>query len=163
MHCLFFSVSIGYTLESSLQSCYKYHMYDGNTWSGAKSTCTQEGGWLVTIDSPEENAFLLHKLQSYGYSNIWIGLSEASQSLTWTWTHARSSTNQYMNWAPGNPPSYNNGNNCGLFYVSSSYPGYWSAYYCQTGVQFVCEFNDVAYELYKQATQLLKFKKKRVE
>jgi hypothetical protein len=135
----------GYTLENSMRSCYKYHTTGSAyyvNWSSASSQCTQEGGWLVTIDSAEENALLWQRMQSLGITSAWIGLNDVSQPLppTWTWVHPRSPTNTYTNWSPGNPPTYNNGYNCGL--LNS---GYWIPYPCQNGAVFICEFNNISY------------------
>ncbi|KAB2814873.1 T9SS type A sorting domain-containing protein [Phaeocystidibacter luteus] len=103
---------------------YEFVSAPGITWSSAKSQA--EGryyngmqGYLVTVTSASEDAFVQQKLQGEG----WIGASDEETELTWKWvTGPEAGTvfwnqatqtpvnGQYANWSQGEPNDFKYGN-----------------------------------------------------
>ncbi len=125
---------------------YQFVSSPGITWTAAKSAAENlqfNGlpGYLVTIMSAEENAFIVPKLAGEG----WIGASDANQEGTFQWytgpipystigvgtsgsfnTYINGSS-RYNNFASGEPNDYNNGNP-GEDYVHMRADGTWNDY-----------------------------------
>ncbi|MDD3328153.1 MAG: tandem-95 repeat protein, partial [Zoogloea sp.] len=112
----------------------------GISWQDAKTAAegmTFNGmqGYLATITSAEENAFILSKLPADG----WIGGSDAEQEGVWKWvtgpeagtTFSQGDFNpvtepgQYANWADGEPNGDNHSEDYAEFYASSG-SGEWN-------------------------------------
>ncbi|XP_072182105.1 echinoidin-like [Diadema setosum] len=71
------------------ESCYLYR-YDSLSWTAARDSCVQLGGYLVAIQTPEEMTSVREYLTStYGSDaaeNFWIGLNDRSEEGSFTWT-----------------------------------------------------------------------------
>lgn len=80
------------------------------TWTGAKAAAQASSflgaqGYLVTITSPGEQAFL-NTLNPNG-SNLWIGASDRITEGNWIWDDGpeagQTLNSTFPNWAPGEP------------------------------------------------------------
>lgn len=80
---------------------YVYNIDTGTTWEEAKQYCESQGGYLATITSPEEQAFISSLVQNQKKRSYWIGLTDEEESGDWKWV-----TNEpfsYSNWAQNEP------------------------------------------------------------
>ena len=89
---------------------------EGITWEQASTEATQRGGWLATINSAAENAWVYSRLggnQAFWRTGIagaawgpWIGGLQLANSAEpaggWNWVQPGESFS-YTNWAPGEP------------------------------------------------------------
>jgi hypothetical protein len=82
-----------------------YTIVRGPSWQDAQNSAASTGGYLVTIGSAEENAFLVtsyYKSQYTSlYESVWIGLTDQYAEGTWQWIGGESVV--YTNWGSGEP------------------------------------------------------------
>jgi hypothetical protein len=96
-----------------------YTLYDtALSWSAAQADAVARGGHLVTITSPEEQAFLDANFFGFGY---FIGLSDAGAEGTFAWVTGEPTT--YLHWHPVQPDNF--GGNEDFVQVRSS-DGLWN-------------------------------------
>lgn len=80
---------------------HRYRYYEGDiTWTEARAMCQSLGGHLVTINSPEEQAFIQAK---YPGTTGWIGAYGDENG--WSWVTGENWS--YTNWAPNEPNNTN--------------------------------------------------------
>jgi hypothetical protein len=65
------------------------------SWSSAVTTCSSDGGWLVTIETSTEDTFI--KSTFSATEKFWIGLTDAAFEGTWKWVQT-GNTATYLNW-----------------------------------------------------------------
>lgn len=67
--------------------CYEFKIDRGVSWSEAESDCRNHGGHLISVNSPEEQQFLLTTLYSMWFHGdyIWIGLTDSKREGTFVW------------------------------------------------------------------------------
>jgi hypothetical protein len=83
---------------------HQYMLTDYMSWPEANAIAEQMGGYLVTLYTGAEEAWLK---ETFGDSELfWIGYTDMEQEGVWVWTSGINST--YTNWAPGEPNNYNN-------------------------------------------------------
>lgn len=71
------------------------------TWEEAKAYCESLGGYLVTLNSKEEDEFVFNYFKSlYADNKYWIGLYKNSDN-NFVWTTGEKLS--YTNWGPGEP------------------------------------------------------------
>ena len=99
----------------------------GGTWEEAEASARAMGGYLVAINSPEENAFVLGLIQdedslwiNYKNSNMlgpWIGLVQREGAVEpdggWVWSNGDAIT--YSNWLEYQPNNWKGKENVGHF------------------------------------------------
>jgi hypothetical protein len=75
------------------------------TWLQAEAEAVGKGGHLVSLTSQAENDFVVNTFTQPGSLNIngtvWMGLTDAGQIGTWTWTTGEPFS--FSNWYPGEP------------------------------------------------------------
>ncbi|KAM9802748.1 secretory phospholipase A2 receptor-like isoform 2-T2 [Syngnathus typhle] len=128
-------------------SCYK-KMVTPNGWLGARHDCIWEGGDLVSIASPDEEAFV--KEQMGDHDPFWIGLSNLKCDEAWcrydkeqkklTWSDVRVMAS-YSNWDSRQVGSADE-ESCA--YVNQgvhrdNQPGKWRHGSCGSSLAFMCE------------------------
>ncbi|MEM4484092.1 MAG: DUF2341 domain-containing protein, partial [Candidatus Methanomethylicia archaeon] len=144
-------ISCIYRKSTYLDKFYEYISYGcdsiGNvpTWKFVKSFCEQRGGYLVVINSSEENNFV----KSLGGDRRWIGLFQDPDDLSdndgwpegcpeneptgcWQWLSNEPST--YSNWYSGEPDT----SHYHCAYTDSN--GYHYDASCYWPLHFVCEY-----------------------
>lgn len=101
------------------------------SWTEAEAYCISLGGYLVTITSAEENAFV----NSLISKSTMIGLSDAAEEGAWQWVTGESMT--YTNWAKGEPNNQSNED-----YVLMQVKGTWNdGHLDREKWPFVCEWD----------------------
>ena len=76
------------------------------SWHLAKNDASKRGGYLVVLDTAEENSFinnLIMKASAGGLVRTWIGLNNDNEEHKWEWVNGAKF--EYSNWGPGEPNS----------------------------------------------------------
>lgn len=124
-----------------------YYVYDIDTittWEAAKQYCRDQGGYLATITSPEENAFIYSCLKDLTYESAYFGLTDQTEEGTWVWDNGEVSS--YTNWHSGEPNSENPAEDFAMFYYKYS-DGSWNDgdfgnHTLNSGRSFICEWGN---------------------
>ncbi|XP_076807104.1 uncharacterized protein LOC143450437 isoform X3 [Clavelina lepadiformis] len=102
------------------------------TWVQAHDKCDSLGGYLVTINTKYENAFLTAQT-ARAINNLWIGMSDIQWSGgRYTW--ANGDEVLYTNWNDGEPNHNNGEENCAEMYLN----GRWNDVNCEGLRPFFC-------------------------
>jgi hypothetical protein len=135
----------------STAHCYWFHSLPSH-WVGAANTCTSEGGYLVTIASNEETAFVLGLLSTFpSDEKLWIGgtdgrfSSDGPGSGPYIWITGQPMS--YVNWYSDTSTTEPNGacQTCGgrpcycEHRVAIGSDGRWADDYEANPYRFVCE------------------------
>ena len=95
--------------------CYLFQEWN-STWYDSRRECKQSGGYLVEVDSQEEQDAILREIASRGWDGdthfgFWIGLTDIFHDGTWVWDNLGKPLD-YSNWASGEPNNYNGAQHC---------------------------------------------------
>ena len=104
----------------------------------AKQYCEEQGGYLATITSKEEDEFLYSYITDMGYDSALFGLSDTEQDNEWTWVTGE--TFAYENWASGEPNHQGGYEHYGMYYEKNK-DGSWNDGSGKT-CPFLCEWGD---------------------
>ena len=118
-----------------------YYVYDVDTvtdWNMAQEYCEAQGGYLATITSPEEDAFLYSYITDAGYSSVMFGLTDQEQTDDWHWVTGEELS--YQNWHPGEPNHQGGYEHYGMYY-SKNTDGTWNDGSGRGG-PFLCEWGE---------------------
>jgi len=74
------------------------------SWSKARDKCAEMGGQLATVNSAEENEFILGLAAKGANDSYWLGASDEAKEGEWVWTDG--TPLKYNNWQKQQP---NNG------------------------------------------------------
>jgi len=74
---------------------------DGRKWEEMKEYCESMGGYLATISTEEENAFLHTTMLEKGFENAFFGYKLMEQDGLWHWANREKKV--YENWNEGEP------------------------------------------------------------
>jgi len=90
--------------------CY-WPRFSSQTWSEAQQSCTLQNGYLVTILSAEENAFVVSVAQFSGtFDDTWIGATDgklgSDKSGAGTYKWISNEAWGYSNWEQGQPDGF---------------------------------------------------------
>ena len=116
--------------------CYVWNSWQTN-WTSAQSSCTQAGGYLVSIGDANENA----AVDSLCQTACWIGLTDTAVEGAWVWESGEPYKQNQSQWKPLQPDNYYDEDcvemckSCG-WGVSS---GKWNDVDCSKLRSFVCE------------------------
>ena len=130
---------------------------EGASWKNAKTAAEGKtfnglNGYLATITSAEENAFILSKLPSIS----WIGANDVATEGTWTWisgpeagttiyTGGDTVSGQYTNWNIGEPSNSKHGElyeNYAAFYAAGTEAGKWNDVKETDAFAYIVEYSD---------------------
>lgn len=80
-----------------------YYVFTGefDSYEDAAQFCQDQGGYLATVSSPEENQFLYDTFVRNGYSYVYLGGSDAAGENIWSWSNGEAF--DYTNWLDGEP------------------------------------------------------------
>jgi len=74
------------------------------TWHEAKKRCADTGGYLLAVNTREENEALWETVSNPWEHSFWIGLSDAAVEGMWQWLS--NEPVKYGNWRAGAPDNY---------------------------------------------------------
>ncbi|WP_413360809.1 SBBP repeat-containing protein [Prochlorococcus sp. MIT 1201] len=84
-----------------------YVIVDGPRWTEAEAEAQKIGGHLTSIESIEENSFILNSFKEYidteNRAGLWIGLNSDNPSREWQWSSGEDVT--FTNWFTDRPHS----------------------------------------------------------
>ena len=124
---------------------YVYNLDTVSTWNEAKQYCENQGGYLATITSPEENEFVYSYLKNnFGYESAYFGFTDQDEEGIWVWDNGEVSS--YTNWHSGEPNGENPNEDFAMFYYKYS-DGTWNdgdfgKRTVNSGVAFICEWGE---------------------
>ncbi|TNN53351.1 Macrophage mannose receptor 1 [Liparis tanakae] len=118
--------------------CYLFNYLSMRPWAEARADCVNQGGDLVSINHPFEQAFIQGRPQSLiqlsptGVS-LWMGGHDSVTEGGWEWSNG--SPFRYIRWSAGNPDNFN-GEDCLSILINS---GYWNDDTCQQNRGYICK------------------------
>lgn len=78
-----------------------YYLLSNSTWTDAQAVAEGMGGNLATINTAEENTWVVNTFSPDGVKNLWIGFTDQDVEGVFVWTSGEPVT--YTNWGQGNP------------------------------------------------------------
>ncbi|GIX97410.1 secretory phospholipase A2 receptor [Caerostris extrusa] len=111
---------------------------DKVNWTVASQNCQLLGGYLVSIRSAGEQAYLSYLMQSLK-DNVWIGLHDTLQSGRYFWVD--SSDIRYTNWAPGEPSFFGIQEDCVKMVHNDVFSGVWRDDECNKKLPYICHMD----------------------
>ncbi|XP_061186946.1 perlucin-like protein [Saccostrea echinata] len=146
-------IEIGWELFVHSNGCDSgWILYDGHcyiasptamNWMTAELYCESRGAHMVTIDTDEENQWIMDVFVPpwdaaacsvlWRCCNTWIGTSDIDQEGLFTWTQQRSMA--YWNWYTDEPNDANGNQDCAALCQN----GFWMDRTCTFAASFVCE------------------------
>ncbi|XP_033121805.1 uncharacterized protein LOC117120830 [Anneissia japonica] len=103
------------------------------TWEQARTTCADDGGYLVIINDANELEYVMNTTLG---GDWWIGFNDQVSEGSWYWADCSSSNAwQKSNWAPGQPNNLNNMENCAKIRDD----GQWNDWTCALTLPYICE------------------------
>ncbi|KAM9450976.1 lymphocyte antigen 75-like [Clarias gariepinus] len=127
-------------------NCYKLHYIQRKSWVSARTECLREGADLVSVESAEEEQYILGLDPSH--YDLWLGFSTLKctsiscqvepDSTKFTWSDA--ATFSYTHWASGQPDltDKQNGLCTGLVKAGEDY-GKWRTHLCRSEHPYACK------------------------
>jgi hypothetical protein len=115
---------------------HKYRLTQGVTWDQAKASCDADGGYLLKIETSNEDgqaAFLLRLFTQ----EVWIGLRDVNANGTYVWTDGTAPT--FTHWS-GTVPAAGDPD-CIMKITSTQTDDRWYARSCTDTRRAVCECN----------------------
>merc|ERR1711971_1327742 len=95
--------------------CYLFQDWN-STWYDSRRECKQSGGFLVEIDSEEEQDTLMNEITARGWDGethfgFWIGLTDIFHDGSWVWDNFGRPLN-FSYWANGEPNNWRGIQHC---------------------------------------------------
>ena len=119
---------------------YNFHKYrlidNGMSWAQAKSTCESDGGYLLKIDTAEEDQ-RLEDAFIFGPQEVWIGLSDINRDGNYFWTDG-TPPSAFSHWSGGTPTTTSPDCVAKNTYTTD---GQWYTRDCTNNRSVVCECN----------------------
>ncbi|KAM6975835.1 uncharacterized protein LKV04_015092 [Tautogolabrus adspersus] len=114
--------------------CYLFNYLSMRTWAEARADCLNQGGDLVSITDPFEQAFIqgVIQLSPTGIS-LWMGGHDSVTEGGWEWVDG--SPFRYIRWSAGNPDNYY-GEDCLSILINN---GYWNDDNCEYNRGYICK------------------------
>ena len=132
--------------------CYKF-LPEKLSWEAAKDACSLMAGWLVEIESEEQNDAIQAEALNQDFPSAWIGLGDAATEGEFLWGSGGAPS--YTNWAPGQPKNHKNkahpeGEDCAVMNIKDgtgfhkgkpwSTPKKWNDVYCDLKSHVICQY-----------------------
>jgi hypothetical protein len=95
------ALAVGSAVENPGNGHWYRYVESGGDWSSCRNAATLAGGYLATITSPDEYAWIVQNLGISGKPAAWIGGTDSAYEGTWAWVDGENWT--FANWAEGEP------------------------------------------------------------
>ncbi|HUW35193.1 MAG TPA: protein kinase [Planctomycetota bacterium] len=113
------------------------------TWHGAKARCERLGGHLVSIASPQENAFIVKEftrpLAAGGRPTLWLGATDDGHEGRWQWVNGEKWS--FSPWIKGTPDNHQGVEHFLQLLVTGNAP-WWNDAPAASTCLFVCEWDE---------------------
>lgn len=120
---------------------YRFVPVDGRSWEQINAYCTENGGHLATIMSPEENDYLYDQMIQAGFTCAYFGYTDEETEGEWKWV-----TNEavsYENWYEADLDNYNEEEYAMIW---TSRPYCWNdGGFREPSAAFICEWDPEGY------------------
>jgi hypothetical protein len=117
---------------------HKYRLLQGGmTWDQGKASCDTSGGYLLKIETSNEDGQAAGALAFFGVQEIWIGLRDVAQNGTYVWTDGMAPS--FTHWS-GTAPAGGDPD-CISKITSTQIDDRWIAHACTESRRVVCECN----------------------
>ncbi|XP_029941424.1 macrophage mannose receptor 1-like [Salarias fasciatus] len=114
--------------------CYLFNYYSMRTWAEARADCVNQGGDLVSITDPFEQAFIQGVIQQSPTGvSLWMGGFHSTNEGGWEWIDG--SPFRYVHWNAGDPDNYD-GEDCLSILINN---GYWNDDKCERNRGYICK------------------------
>lgn len=114
--------------------CYLFNSLSVRTWAEARADCLNQGGDLVSVTDPYEQAFVQGIIQQTPTgTSLWMGGHDSITESGWQWTD--DSPFRYTRWSDGNPGD-NDGEDCLSIRIND---GYWNDEHCESKRGYICK------------------------
>ncbi|GLD55459.1 macrophage mannose receptor 1 [Lates japonicus] len=114
--------------------CYLFNFLSMRTWAEARADCVNQGGDLISISDPYEQAFIQGLIQASPVGiSLWMGGHDSITEGGWEWTDG--SPFRYIRWNAGNPDNYY-GEDCLSILINN---GYWNDDNCENKRGYICK------------------------
>jgi len=120
----------GFIYMGSYNGHYYYCSVQPSTWPNASASCSTYGGYLASVGSAGENAFLANILT---LQSAWIGLNDVNNEGNFSWTNG--DPLGYTNWYPQQPNNHNNYQD----YCEMLNNGQWNDQYNDAILEYIME------------------------
>ncbi len=120
----------GFIYMGTLNGNQYYCSLSPATWANANTIAQNNGGYLASINSADENQFLSNMLT---IQSAWIGLNDIENEGHFEWSSGEPVS--YTNWYPGQPNNYNGTQHC----VEILNNGQWNDQYGSYQLEFIME------------------------
>jgi hypothetical protein len=115
------------------KKCYKL-TGTKNDWNRSQSDCVKDGGSLASIESKEENLFVLSLLHSLSFSKVWIGLNDIENEGQLKWVDG-----SFLDFTNLSDPSQNQEDkDCATFNTRQQVG--WFMQICDNWFRFLCKY-----------------------
>ncbi|XP_071142862.1 uncharacterized protein [Mytilus edulis] len=127
-------------------SCYRITPPDTITkqqWKNASEICKDNGGYLATLETAEENQLVKDYVGTLGKKDYFIGGSDLQTEGTFLWEHSGVIVNLhgsglFYDWMSLNQPDNGNGNQHCMI-LAGRYGHMWNDVQCTVARAFICE------------------------
>ncbi|XP_019638727.1 PREDICTED: collectin-10-like [Branchiostoma belcheri] len=128
----------GYTYRQPSQLCYKAYNLERD-YSGARATCSSDGGTLAMPRDAATNTFLINLKNAVDNSAyFWFGLTDISQEGRWVWEDG-TALGGFSSWESGQPDNSDN-EDCGEYRPANHrFANKWNDMPCSTRRKFICQ------------------------
>ena len=106
------------------------------TWHNAKETCERFHGHLVSIETPEENAWIKETITAGTGLIFWIGANDIDRENEWKWVNTNTPV-QWFDWSRREPNDKNDNEDCVAIYWTAQ----WNDNRCNASFKSICEFD----------------------
>ncbi|XP_061589669.1 macrophage mannose receptor 1 [Cololabis saira] len=114
--------------------CYLFNYLSMRTWAEARADCVNQGGDLVSVTDPFEQAFIQGVIQQTPTGiSLWMGGHDSVTEGGWEWIDG--SPFRYIRWNAGNPDNYF-GEDCLSILINN---GYWNDDNCEYKRGYICK------------------------
>ncbi|KAL6466570.1 hypothetical protein MHYP_G00243740 [Metynnis hypsauchen] len=117
-------------------SSFYFFSTETKSWTDSRQDCRKGGADLVTINSREEQMFLMDLKKE---NSFWIGLTDIETENTWKWVDGQPLTDKF--WRKGEPN--NSGEEDCAIFTTTAEDGQqtWNDLSCSGKENWMCEFN----------------------